>query len=208
MRCHTCSHSFNIHHHHHSSRGHGLVENITPGVGSTSQRAAASTVSHNTRIRCICGHGYSTPQMIQCGTPGCGLWQHCGCVGLQGRRELPKHYICVACRMARADPFWEPVAGVDFAPMHLRSAAGYHQAVRYPYVRIVCNLVRHHLVDYRAFVDLTRALFSTMSRSPSCARLALICNCGPIVCVQMTKCSTAFCGPMARHCSSITWLVV
>lgn len=103
------------------------VETITPGAGAVSaSQYGVSSLSHNTRIRCICGRHYAMPEMIQCGTPGCGLWQHCSCVGVG--RPLPKHYICVACRMARADPFWEPVADVGFAPTKLSVNAAYNQA--------------------------------------------------------------------------------
>lgn len=112
------------------------VEIIVPGTNTAAARLpsattaapapTAGTVSRNTHIRCICGRNYDTPQMIQCGAPGCGTWQHCSCVGLLSGRTMPKNYICVTCRMARADPFWEPELGVGFEPTKLNPPSGFY----------------------------------------------------------------------------------
>lgn len=126
------------------TRDFRAVENIVPGALAAPSAhpprvASAGGASRNTRIRCVCGRNYDTPQMIQCGTPGCGLWQHCSCVGLPAGRALPKHYICVACRMARADPFWEPVPDVGFHPV-IPGMLGGH------YVRLLSKSMAFNIV--------------------------------------------------------------
>ena len=38
--------------------------------------------------------------------PGCGVWQHLECLGLNPQ-QLPSSFVCELCRARLADPFWE-----------------------------------------------------------------------------------------------------
>ena len=72
----------------------------------------------NTRIRCLCGdHTDRRTPMIQCGVPGCGVWQHGACVlpagAPLGGQGDPPFFACEACRLVDADPFWAPAAASD-----------------------------------------------------------------------------------------------
>jgi hypothetical protein len=48
----------------------------------------------------------------------CGVWQHCDCVGVD-LNEMPEHYLCELCRLARADPFWKRVGAPVMFPVKL-----------------------------------------------------------------------------------------
>ncbi|KAK9909295.1 hypothetical protein WJX75_000109 [Coccomyxa subellipsoidea] len=72
----------------------------------------------NTQIRCVCGSNYDRGTMIQCEDEACGVWQHCDCVGVD-LNEMPEHYLCELCRLARADPFWKRVGAPVMFPVKL-----------------------------------------------------------------------------------------
>jgi hypothetical protein len=77
--------------------GSGGAVMAPPFAAMAQQRggAGAPLGAANPAIKCVCGARDDRPRMVQCASPGCGVWQHADCVGyvpgapLPGRAPLP-----------------------------------------------------------------------------------------------------------------------
>lgn len=98
------------------SAGGGLL----PAAGAGAGGAAGAVGRANTRIRCICQVAVERGAMVQCQGVGCGVWQHCECLGLAAP---PTDHACESCRAALADPFWVLEEHL-LAPSRLRPQLG------------------------------------------------------------------------------------
>lgn len=112
----------------HSSKAQDLQRQATPasfsgkaGVpngkhsSSVNGKLAMSPAHRNTQIRCLCDINIDRGNMVQCEGEGCGVWQHCACVGVDAT-ALPKHFWCETCTVQRADPFWRAISHHQLMP--------------------------------------------------------------------------------------------
>ena len=83
-----------------------------PGVGVGIGVATATPIAGLPRIiSCICQRGTDARlNMVQCTEPSCGIWQHLDCVSdAVTAARVPSTFRCEQCRIALADPYWEPL---------------------------------------------------------------------------------------------------
>uniref|UniRef100_A0A5B6ZMD3 Putative E3 SUMO-protein ligase SIZ1 n=2 Tax=Davidia involucrata TaxID=16924 RepID=A0A5B6ZMD3_DAVIN len=79
------------------------------------QEELDDSIQFDTKIRCPCESPLLTESMVQCQDPQCYVLQHTGCVitmeePMDAVPPVSPQYYCEACRIKRADPFWETVA--------------------------------------------------------------------------------------------------
>jgi hypothetical protein len=101
---------------------------------------------------------------------GCGVWQHCDCLGIPAG-DLPEHWLCELCRLARADPFWRRV-GAPLMPAQKLTPVQPHRAFGdgLRYQEDIAQVADRHFALALSHLDPVRRSGATHQLQARCCR--------------------------------------